>query len=165
MLFRSYDGYSRDMVKINIGDGNGNPIYLDGKKLDSSDIKMLFIDNQTVKVTNMDDTPVNDEDIQLYIDMNMTNLPSRSFNGVCNELISVIKKMNTTLGHRNNKKDDYHLNTKITKYFFQCFRLFFLLIFHLLTPPSLSGTVNNRFPDKQDNSPEDRKSTRLNSSH
>lgn len=48
-------------------------------------------------------------DMDIYADIDMKRFPARRFNSVINDLHNVIRTYDK-LNHRNNKKDDYHLN-------------------------------------------------------
>lgn len=109
-LERSYPGYSRDMVKLSVGTANHDPIFINGEQVRADDIKVLFLDKNSTVLTLADGTVIPDEDIQLFLDVNFTGIRSQEFSSVCNEITSALKEFNKHIGHRNNKKDDYHLN-------------------------------------------------------
>lgn len=107
-LTESYHNYKPNMVRVYITDSIGNPIYINGKKVEPDDISIMFYNEYKEVVAN--NVRVPDEDIQVMFDVNMTGIPSKQLSSVMNEITSNIKEFNKVLGHRNNKKDDYHLN-------------------------------------------------------
>ena len=110
-LETSYPGYSREMIKLSIKDSHGNDIYINDEKVKAEDIRILFIDKATAKVTNTRGELIpDDDDIQLIMDIHMDGIQATKFSSVANEVISALKEFNAHIGHRNNKKDDYHLN-------------------------------------------------------
>lgn len=110
-LEASYPGYKREMIKLYIKDENGNDVYINGEKVNAEDIRILFIDKLTAKVTNQHGEIISpDNEIQLVMDISMEQIPAKHFSSVTNEVVSALKEFNAHIGHRNNKKDDYHLN-------------------------------------------------------
>ena len=58
----------------------------------------------------LDGTPINPNNVQLMLDLKMDSITPKDYFGVTNEINAVVKDFNSHTGHRNNKKDDYHLN-------------------------------------------------------
>jgi len=46
---------------------------------------------------------------EIYMDLNLKHYPMRDFKGIYSEMSNVIKNY-SSLNHRNNKKDEFHLN-------------------------------------------------------
>lgn len=55
------------------------------------------------------DSPRDDLDTEVFVNVQLNNYPAREFNCIMNDLSNVIKSYEK-LGHRNHKKDDNHLN-------------------------------------------------------
>lgn len=107
-LEREYPEYKRDMVKLFVTDGDGNPITVNGTPADAYDVGVLF--NDTVTEVTVNGKPISDKDVEVRYSMHFDKLPNRAFAGIFNEVVSAVKEFNKQLGHRNHKKDDYHLN-------------------------------------------------------
>lgn len=107
-LEESYPGYKRESVQMFITDKDGNPITVNGIPVDAYDVGILF--NETVTEVTVNGKPISDDDVQLSFKINFDMISANDFNCVCNEITNSIKEFNKHLGHRNNKKDAYHLN-------------------------------------------------------
>ncbi len=107
-LSETYPGYKRESVKMFITDRDGNVITVNGVPADAYDVGVLF--NDTVTEVTVGGKPVPDEEVQLSFKINFDMIPANDFSGVCNEINSCVKEFNKHLGHRNHKKDVYHLN-------------------------------------------------------
>jgi len=106
-LEREYSNYNTKMVSIEVKDKEGNDVYIDGHKVVPDDIQLLFYD--TYKEVKANGKTIDPDDVELVFNVNIDMLPARQFTSVMNEIGSNIKEFNKVLGHRNNKKDDYHL--------------------------------------------------------
>lgn len=107
-LEMQYPGYRSSQVKFRISDTEGNSLFMNGKEISAEDITIMF-DESNSPVVTVDGKPVPDEDIELRISLDFVNMPLDMFNSVTNEIMSNVKEINKHLGHRNKKKDDYHL--------------------------------------------------------
>lgn len=119
-LVNSYPDYKAEMVKVKITDSFGNDVLIGSKKIDPDDISILFYDEY--KELRANGKVVNDADIQVRFDVHINDIPSAQFSSVMNEIGSNIKEFNKVIGHRNHKKDDYHLN----KHFMHLLRLYMM---------------------------------------
>ena len=107
-LEREYSDYNSNMVNVRITDKSGSPVYCGGKQIVPDDVELLFYDNY--KELTVNGKPIKDDDIQVTFDVHIDGLPSNQVTSVMNEIGSNIKEFNKVLGHRNHKKDDYHLS-------------------------------------------------------
>ena len=107
-LSETYPGYKREAVQMFITDRFGNVITVNGKPVDAYDVGVLF--NDVITEVTVNGKPIRDEDVQLSFKINFDMISANDFSGVCNEITSSIKEFNKHLGHRNHKKDVYHLN-------------------------------------------------------
>lgn len=57
----------------------------------------------------VDKSKETDMDSEIFVDANVKHLPIREFNGILNEMHSIVKEYKN-VNHRNNKKDKEHLN-------------------------------------------------------
>lgn len=107
-LTETYPGYRRECIKMFITDRDGNIITVNGVPVDAYDVGVLF--NDTVTEVTVNGKPIPDEEVRLSFKINFDMIEANDFSGVCNEVTSAIKEFNKHLGHRNHKKDVYHLN-------------------------------------------------------
>ena len=107
-LANSYKGYDPRCVKVYLTDSNGNPIYVNGKRVEPDDVSIIFCGDY--KEVTANGVKVEDADIEVRFDVDMKGIPSKDFAGVMNEITSNIKEFDKAIGHRNKKKDDLHLN-------------------------------------------------------
>lgn len=103
-----------------VTDMSGNKITVNGTPFDAYDVGVLF--NDTVTEITVDGKPISDEEVQLCFSLNIDMLPANEFSVVTNEITSCVKEFNKHLGHRNHKKDSYHLN----KHAMHLLRLYFM---------------------------------------
>lgn len=106
-LEEAYPGYNRDMLGVLITDMNGDPVIVNGVKAVSGDVKLIF--NNNITVADIRGKSIDPEKIQLRFNLNIENLTSSEFSSVTNEINTNLKEFTKTIGHRNNKKDNYHL--------------------------------------------------------
>ncbi len=78
-------------------------------KLSQNDIK-TYIDNDIEGIP------------QIYIDFNLSHFPVKKLKSINEEVNQVLQSYNKTISHRNNKKDDYHLN----KHMMHLVRLYYM---------------------------------------
>lgn len=78
-------------------------------KLSQNDIK-TYIDN------DIEGNP------QIYIDFKLNHFPVKKLKSINEEVNQVLQSYNKTISHRNNKKDDYHLN----KHMMHLVRLYYM---------------------------------------
>ena len=107
-LEESYPGYKKEAVQMFITDADGNPITINGIPADAYDVGILF--NENVTEVTVNGKPISDDEVRLSFKINFDMISANDFNCVCNEITNSIKEFNKHLGHRNNKKDAYHLN-------------------------------------------------------
>ncbi len=107
-LEESCTSYKRDSLKMFITDKNGEPITVNGSPVDAYDVGVLF--NDVVTEVTVNGRPISDDEVQLSFDLRLDKIPANEFNVITNEITSSIKEFNKHLGHRNHKKDVYHLN-------------------------------------------------------
>ncbi|WP_295154701.1 DNA polymerase beta superfamily protein [uncultured Ruminococcus sp.] len=100
--------YSREALKMFITDRNGEKITVNGIPVDAYDVGVLFNDEVTEVTVN--GKPISDDEVQLCFKLDIDMIPVNEFNVVANEITASIKEFNKHLGHRNHKKDVYHLN-------------------------------------------------------
>lgn len=107
-LEREYPEYNRSMLNIYVTDSNGNDIKVNGTPVSVYDVGIMFNDIITEITSN--GVPISDEDVQIRFSINFDKISNRAFLGIFNEVAGAVKEFNRHLGHRNHKKDDYHLN-------------------------------------------------------
>lgn len=112
--------YDREALKMYITDKYGDTITVNGTAVDAYDVGVLF--NDTVTEVTVNGKPISDDDVQLCFSLSIDKLPAKEFSVVANEITSCIKEFNKHLGHRNHKKDTYHLN----KHAMHLLRLYFM---------------------------------------
>ncbi|MBQ8965203.1 nucleotidyltransferase domain-containing protein [Ruminococcus sp.] len=100
--------YRRENLKMYITDSKGETITVNGKPVEAYDVGVLF--NEDISEITVNGKPIPDRDVQLRFTLELDNIPANEFNVVTNEITSGIKEFNKHLGHRNHKKDVYHLN-------------------------------------------------------
>lgn len=110
-LEESFPTYKRSMINMYITDLDGNIVLYKGEllKLDSvSAFCYEFSDEWSL--ATIDGTPIDTNNVKISLDIAFENIDPKDFSGIHNEIMAVVKNFNSHLGHRNNKKDDYHLN-------------------------------------------------------
>ena len=106
-LEREYDNYKTNMLEIFITDDNGDPIYVNGVKVVAEDISILF--NDELKVVDIRGKQFDTDLVQLRFNIHFDKLTTSEFSSVTNEINTTLKEFTKTVGHRNKKKDEYHL--------------------------------------------------------
>ena len=110
-LESSYPTYNRNMVSLSVKNADGGDVYVNGAKVLPTDLKLIFNYKSDVRLTAANDVEIpDDENIGLYLDLNMDCVHLRVFICFINEITTATKEFNSHIRHRNNKKDDYHLN-------------------------------------------------------
>lgn len=107
-LEREYPEYRRDMIKLHITDSSGNLITVNGVPVDAYDVGVLF--NDTVTEITVNGKPIADKDVEVRYSVHFDKISNSAFAGIFNEVVGAVKEFNKQLGHRNHKKDVYHLN-------------------------------------------------------
>ena len=107
-LEREYPEYRRDMIKLHITDSNGNLITVNGVPVDAYDVGVLF--NDTITEITVNGKPITDKDVEVRYSVHFDKISNSAFAGIFNEVVGAVKEFNKQLGHRNHKKDAYHLN-------------------------------------------------------
>lgn len=107
-LEREYPEYRRDMIKLYVTDSDGNPITVNGIPVDAYDVGVLF--NDVITEITANGKPIEDNDVELRYSINFDKVSNGTFAGIFNEVVSAVKDFMKHLGHRNHKKDAYHLN-------------------------------------------------------
>lgn len=102
-----YPDYRREMLEILITDKDGNPITVNGVKAVASDVSIMF--NNNIRILNIRGEQIDPSEVEMRFNINFNNLPQSQFMGVTNEVNTQLKEFTKTIGHRNHKKDDYHL--------------------------------------------------------
>ena len=106
-LEMTYPGYKKEMIEILITDNDGSPIYVNGVKATAGDVSLLFNDDFTV--LDIKGKQLDPSMAELRFNLKIDNLTSSQFASVTNEVNSNLKEFTKSIGHRNKKKDDYHL--------------------------------------------------------
>ena len=106
-LEREYENYRTDMLEILITDNNGEPIYVNGVKAVAEDMSLLFTDE--LKIVDIKGTQFSPDLVQLRFNVHFDKLTTSEFSSVTNEINTTLKEFTKTVGHRNKKKDEYHL--------------------------------------------------------
>lgn len=110
-LEEAFPSYRKEMISMYITDLDGNKILYKGKPLLLADVKAFCYDiDDEWDLQTLDGTPINPNNVQLMLDLRMEGITPKDYFGVTNEINAVVKDFNSHTGHRNNKKDDYHLN-------------------------------------------------------
>ena len=107
-LEREYPEYRRDMIKLYVTDSDGNTITVNGTPVDAYDVGVLF--NDTITEITVNGKPITDKEVEVRYSMHFDKISNSAFAGIFNEVVGAVKEFNKQLGHRNHKKDDYHLN-------------------------------------------------------
>jgi hypothetical protein len=107
-LEETYSSYTADMLDLRIVDRFGASVYVNGSKVLAGDTSILF-DNDSC-VVDLRGKKVSPDDIEMKMDIHFDNLSTTDFSSVTNEINTTLKEFTKTIGHRNKKKDSYHLN-------------------------------------------------------
>lgn len=107
-LEREYPEYDRSMIKLYVTDSEGNEITVNGVPVDAYDVGVLF--NDTITEITVNGKPITDKEVEVRYSMHFDKVSNKAFAGIFNEVVGAVKEFNKQLGHRNHKKDDYHLN-------------------------------------------------------
>lgn len=110
-LESAFPSFRKEMIRMYITDLDGNELLYKGQPLLLDDVKAFCYDiDDEWDLQTLDGTPINPNNVQLMLDLKMDSITPKDYFGVTNEINAVVKDFNSHTGHRNNKKDDYHLN-------------------------------------------------------
>lgn len=124
-LEEAFPSYKRDMISYYLTDLDGNELTWGGEpiKLDAVSAFCYEFDDKWM-LLGPDKKPIDTSNVTIAIRINMNLCNFDDFKGVYNEISAVVKDFNSHLGHRNNKKDDYHLNKHamhLVRLYLMCF--------------------------------------------
>lgn len=107
-LEMTYPNYSKDMLDILITDKSGKEIKKkNGNKIEAGDMKLLF--TKDVVICDFKGYQIDPNEIEIRFNLKINNIPSYEFSSITNEINTTLKEFTKTVGHRNHKKDNYHL--------------------------------------------------------
>lgn len=124
-LEEAFPTYKREMINFYITDLDGNKILYNGEPLKLDAVSAFCYDfDEYWSLTTTDGTPIDPSKVKISMDIAFSGIEPKDFTGIYNEITAVIKDFNNHLGHRNNKKDDYHLNKHamhLVRLYLMCF--------------------------------------------
>lgn len=124
-LEEAFPSYNRNMIALYLTDLSGNNITWNGENLRLDAVSAFCYDfDETWSLETSDGTPIDASDVKISMSLFMDGIDFEDFKGVYNEISAVIKDFNNHIGHRNNKKDDYHLNKHamhLVRLYLMCF--------------------------------------------
>lgn len=108
-LEESFPSYSRDMIEFYISDLSNRVLKYDNHKINFCDITFKYVDKDCVEMST-EQVDINMDDVKLKVNIHMDGIDAKDLAGVYGEISAVARSFNEHIGHRNNKKDDYHLD-------------------------------------------------------
>lgn len=103
-LEESFPSFKREMIDFYVVDSRDNRINTTATNAFFNSISLT--DEELRKSLTEEDL----SKAQLKLNISMMNITPADLKGVVSELSNLINNFNNHLGHRNNKKDDYHIN-------------------------------------------------------
>ena len=122
-LEEAYPTFERGFVDFYVTDLDGNKIYID-KELVLLDELCFVYKGQTVSACKAKDFNLDLNNTELRVDIKIKGMHPKDVAGVYNEISAVLKDFSEHIGHRNQKKDDYHLNKHamhLVRLYLMCF--------------------------------------------
>ena len=119
----SYPTFERGFVDFYVTDLDGNKIYID-KELVLLDELCFVYKGEIVSACQAKNYNLDLNNTDLRVDINIKNMQTKDIAGIYNEISAVLKDFSDHLGHRNQKKDDYHLNKHamhLVRLYLMCF--------------------------------------------
>ena len=104
-----YSTFKRDFVEFYLTDLDGNRIAVAGNAVTLGDIEFVYTGDTWNKMTASGKV-VDPESVEMRADIRINDIRLDDLAGVYSEVSSVIRDYNAHKGHRNNKKDEAHLN-------------------------------------------------------
>lgn len=122
-LLFAYPTFSRDAIKFYVTDCKGEKIYIDSTAVKLDELVFIY-KGKSVSALKAKDYDLDINNTELRVDFNMKGINSKDISGVINEINAVLKDFSVHIGHRNKKKDTYHLNKHamhLVRLYLMCF--------------------------------------------
>lgn len=103
-LEESFPSFKREMIEFYVVDSRDNRIDI---KATNTFFNSICLSSDEIR-KNLSEEDLNNAKLKINISMN--NITPADLKGVVSELSNLISNFNNHTGHRNNKKDDYHVN-------------------------------------------------------
>lgn len=115
--------FKRDFAQFYVTDHAGNKLLIGDEVVKLEDLVFTY-KNQVVTKLTAKDFELNLNDTELRVDLDLKGMSVQDIAGVYNEVSRVLKDFTTHIGHRNRKKDSYHLNKHamhLVRLYLMCF--------------------------------------------
>ncbi len=126
-LEQAYPSFNRDMVKFIVSDTEGNPVTINNEIVSLDDIVFKY-KGKIMCACEAFNHELDLNNTVLKVQLNMdTPLELKDFSGVYNEISAITKDFTSHVGHRNKKKDEYHLHKHamhLIRLYLMCFDIF-----------------------------------------
>lgn len=108
-LETQYPTFKREFVDFYVTDRDGNPLSLNNEKVSLNELVFTYKDTVCTSATAKG-IGLDLNDTELRVNVNANGFKPQDLTSVYNEIAFVLKDFSSHIGHRNQKKDDYHLN-------------------------------------------------------
>ena len=122
-LEEAYPSFDRCFVDFYVTDKEGNKLYIDQDLVMLNELCFIY-KGSTVTACKAKDFELDLNNTDLRVDIHLQNMLPKDVAGVYNEVSAVLKDFSDHIGHRNQKKDDYHLNKHamhLVRLYLMCF--------------------------------------------
>lgn len=123
-LQEAYPSFDVNAIEFIVTDNEGNPLTIDNDVINLDDI-VFFYKGKHVYSCKAKEHELDLENTQLLVKISMDHgMTMKDFSGVYNEVSAIAKDFTTHVGHRNRKKDEYHLNKHamhLVRLYLMCF--------------------------------------------
>lgn len=123
-LHEAYPSFDVNAIKFIVTDNQGNPLTIDNEVINLDDI-VFYYKGKHVASCKAKEHELDLENTQLLVKVSMEHgMSMKDFSGVYNEISAIAKDFSTHVGHRNRKKDEYHLNKHamhLVRLYLMCF--------------------------------------------
>lgn len=122
-LEMAFPTFERDFVKFYVTDRDGEPVKINNDYVSLDDIVFTYKGESCTRATAKDHE-LDMNDTELRVDLALEKMRAQDITGVYNEVSAVLKDFSVHIGHRNQKKDDYHLNKHamhLVRLYLMCF--------------------------------------------
>lgn len=108
-LERAFPTFKKDFVHFYVTDKDGEKLFINNEIVSLNELVFTY-KGKEVSVCKAKDYALDLDNTELRVDIDLKQMRPQDMVGVYNEVAAVLKDFSTHVGHRNQKKDDYHLN-------------------------------------------------------
>lgn len=125
-LERAFPTFDKNFVHFYVTDTEGEKLFINNQMVSLDDLVFIY-KGKTVSACKAGSYNLDLDNTELRVNLNLKEMKPQDMVGVYNEVSAVLKDFSTHIGHRNQKKDDYHLNKHamhLVRLYMMCFDIF-----------------------------------------